>query len=251
MSSFAASSALAPAKAVSNGALKTAVARLVCKSVSRIYEAGGSVLVRFGCIRSVLEAEFASDFSSKKEMIMDIIYATITQGEFAVDTGKFTCHDLTLDFNDDDAIYKKENMPSTVQDDDELVYAFGEYEITLDHDEASTDKKTKTPSAAQDPDDAEFVYAFGKFPKPALAPAIISNNILEAAVVRLVRVAVNGREKLSTRSVQRTLEADFACNLSDRKRLVLLYIEAALKKELLRAEPIKTEINNHKRSKLF
>jgi hypothetical protein len=250
MSSFAASSALAPAEAVSNEALKTAVARLVCNSVSRIYEAGGSVLVRFGCIRSVLEAEFASDFSSKKDTIMNIIYATITQGEFAVDTGKFTCKNLTLNC-DDDAIDKKDNMPSTVQDDDELVYAFGEYEITLDHDEASTDKKTKTPSAAQDPDDAEFVYAFGKFPKPASAPAIISNNTLEAAVVRLVRVAVSGRDELSTRSVQRTLEAEFACNLSDRKRLVLLYIEAALKKELLRAEPVKTEINNNKRSKFF
>jgi hypothetical protein len=218
---------------VSSEAVQAAVVRLICASITKMCASGGSVLTRFGSVRRALETEFACDFSAKRDFIMDSIVATVKQGKLK--SGVFICDDLTLNCQEE-MTGKKARKASNVQDRDELVFSFVEYT-----EPAVTDKKC-TVSSEDDGD--ELVYAFGHFPQP-------SNEALQMYVERLINSIVSARQELSVRSVRQTLEAQFSCDLSARKEVVLMYIGAALKNDILHEVPIKKEVKTqNKRRKL-
>jgi hypothetical protein len=218
---------------VSSADLKSAVARLVCLSVTKMCNSGGSVLAKFGSIRHKLETEFGCDLrsSSHRRLIKSAIVATVKQG--ILKDGLFTCGEL---LNSEEELTRvKQFSIVEVEDEDELVYSFIEYtESAATHPRASS-------IVPDDPD--ELVYAFGKFPQP-------SDEVLQASTDRLVRAAVSAREELSVRSTRQRLEAEFSCDLSARKQVVVMYIAAALKNEILHAAPAKKEVNGHKLRKL-
>ena len=72
----------------------------------------------------------------------------------------------------------------------------------------------------------------------------ISNNVIETAVVRLVRAAVSAREELSARSIRQALEAEFACDLSAKKDIIVRAIQTTLENGLPKSGHVKLEIKD-------
>ena len=181
------------ARKMSDEALKAATARLVCDDFDGVVMFRGQrIKLRPVAIRHALESEFRCCLRSKNDLIVDAAVHALSTGVYNFQHHRFSNPDETLDNNN-----KEHSM--LPDDGEELVHAFrGVLVSKRRHSRSSRNVST------------------------------ISSNVLQTAVARLVRAAVDARVELSVRRIRQALETQFACDLSSQKDLILLTIQEAL-----------------------
>jgi hypothetical protein len=225
-------------QSVSRGALKAAVARIVCAAFDELkvhldqyYELEPRI------IRKALETEFSCCLKSERDLIMATMFTVwqhkrLVRQAAEIKSNNKSAKQSAFQSDADEfvspfpAAPQQKCVGSTLVSTKTLNAAFARLVPAA---EIKNNNKSAKQSAFQSDAD-EFVSPFPAAAQQELArPSLVSTKTLTTAVARLVRAAVNARQELSAPGIRRSLEIEFSCDLSSRKTIIMRSIHAALK----------------------